>query len=727
MAVFTCNQCGAPLEFIPGSTVVKCAYCDVMQTVPKFESDSHIDIYKRAQQARCNQEFDRAMSLCDMLINDDAADADAYWQLVLSRYGVVYVKDAATGRMVPTVNRSSYTLLSDDSDYKNALACADDDRREIYERDAAEIDKILQEIIAISRSEAPYDVFICYKESDENGEQTEDSALAHKLYNELTRDGFKVFFARITLAKALGRNYEPYIFAALHSAKVMVTLSTSKSHINAPWVKNEWSRYLALIKSGEKKTLIPAYKYMAPNELPPEMRMLQAQNMDKLAWELELCDAIKKLLGVKSAAVASNASKLAEQLKRAKMALEDRDWENADQFYEKALNYDAECAEAYLGKYLAAGKISHKLEEHVEYLLRVTENVKILPRNISKKDELIAKYTQGGLIPKSQIENMFGRIDLTYKSEVPDRQRQYNLLMNVSVNDPLINKALRFSTGKMHDDVSRAIEVLSTTAARRLEESKAADITIEQEVTEKHASILHSVENELERKYQAALATTEKQYIKLKAEMSRAKHHTEFDSLSKEFKGIAFYKDCDRLGDECQIRSGEAKLREEGARLEAEEKERRAAPIHRAIRIITCFAALAIFAIAIFIYHDHYYGENPKDIMGSAEDFIYMFIYQLIPVAFVVYIMPFFDVKKLVPDSSYTKLMLWMSAIGALGFSVMDVFLNPAVIGTGAAGSDLEWLAIAGNIVALVLMRMLPSAILSIPKFIFHAIVDKFF
>ncbi|MBD4337184.1 TIR domain-containing protein, partial [Xanthomonas citri pv. citri] len=74
--------------------------------------------------------------------------------------------------------------------------------------------------------EDPFDVFICYKESDSSGRRTPDSVLANDLYHQLTAAGFKVFFARITLEDKLGTAYEPYIFAALNSAKVMVVLGT---------------------------------------------------------------------------------------------------------------------------------------------------------------------------------------------------------------------------------------------------------------------------------------------------------------------------------------------------------------------------------------------------------------------------------------------------------------------------------------------------------------------
>ena len=77
-----------------------------------------------------------------------------------------------------------------------------------------------------------------------------------------------VFFSRITLEDKLGTAYEPYIFAALNSSKVMVVLGTKPEYFNAVWVKNEWSRYLSLIKNGEKKILIPALQFCVIKKLP---------------------------------------------------------------------------------------------------------------------------------------------------------------------------------------------------------------------------------------------------------------------------------------------------------------------------------------------------------------------------------------------------------------------------------------------------------------------------
>lgn len=47
--------------------------------------------------------------------------------------------------------------------------------------------------MAESAKQSDYDVFICYKESDYNGNRTEDSVLAHEIYDMLSNQGYKVF------------------------------------------------------------------------------------------------------------------------------------------------------------------------------------------------------------------------------------------------------------------------------------------------------------------------------------------------------------------------------------------------------------------------------------------------------------------------------------------------------------------------------------------------------
>ena len=362
MSTFKCKMCGGTLEIQSGSTVAECEYCGAKQTLPKLDDEKRANLYDRANHFRRSNEFDKATAIDEQILNEDGTDAEAYWSLVLCHYGIDYVEDPLSHRRVPTVHRAQFTSIFDDDNYKLALENADSYQRIIYEEEAKAINEIQKGILAISQKEEPFDVFICYKETDSNGRRTQDSVIATELYHELTREGYKVFFSRITLEDKLGTAYEPYIFAALNSSKVMVVLGTKPEYFNAVWVKNEWSRYLSLIKNGEKKILIPAYRDMDPYDLPEEFSHLQAQDMTKLGFMQDLIRGINKLVKtetpqttvVKETVVKESANgNVTSLLKRGFMALEDGEWNQADDFFEQALNFDAELAEAYLGKMMA--------------------------------------------------------------------------------------------------------------------------------------------------------------------------------------------------------------------------------------------------------------------------------------------------------------------------------------------------------------------------------------
>lgn len=297
MSILTCKMCGGDLELSEGMTTARCPYCGTSQTIPRLDSEQRIRLYERANHFRRRNDYDMAMELYEQLLHEDQTDNEAYWSLVLCRYGIEYVEDPASHKRIPTVNRTQYTSILADEDYKAALRYADAMQAKLYEQEAAQIDMIQKGILQVSQNEPPYDIFICYKENDENGQRTRDSALADEVYYHLTKEGYRVFFSRITLQDKLGKAYEPYIFAALHSAKIMLVIGTVPQNFHSVWVKNEWSRYLSLIQQGEEKVLIPAYRDMDPYDLPKEFSHLQALNMAQLGFMQDLLHGVQKIIG----------------------------------------------------------------------------------------------------------------------------------------------------------------------------------------------------------------------------------------------------------------------------------------------------------------------------------------------------------------------------------------------------------------------------------------------
>ena len=368
MAVFKCKMCGGDLEIEPDVTVCECEYCGTKQTVPTADNEKKMTLFSRANRLLRNCEFDKAYGVFESIVAEFPEEAEAYWGLCLCRYGIEYVDDPVTAKKTPTCHRTMSSSIMDDSDFDMACENADAVAKRLYREEAKAIDRIQQSILSIVAKEEPYDVFICYKELDEDGARTEDSVLAQEIYESLTAKGLKVFFSKITLESKLGEEYEPYIYAALLSAKVMLAVGTSYENFDAVWVKNEWARFLSMMKTDPAKKLIPCFKGIDAYDMPREFKNFLAQDMGKIGWQQDLTRGVMKICGkgetkpgkpeVKDAGITVLNAQTDALLKRGYMMLEDGEYEKADEFFEKVLNNDAECSQAYWGKALAVARVS---------------------------------------------------------------------------------------------------------------------------------------------------------------------------------------------------------------------------------------------------------------------------------------------------------------------------------------------------------------------------------
>ncbi len=359
MAIFKCKMCGGDLDVSAGSSVAECEYCGTKQTVSTSRDEVLQNLFNRANNLRIKSEFDKAEQIYEKILNEDDTDAEAHWGIVLCKYGIEYVEDPKTYKRIPTCHRTSYEAVTADPDYLAAVKYADITQKAIYEREARSIDEIQKNILSIVKNEKPFDVFICYKETDENSQRTQDSVIANDIYYQLTQEGLKVFYAAITLEDKLGQAYEPYIFSALSTAKVMLVIGTRPEYFSAVWVKNEWSRFLKLMKTDRSKLLIPCYRNMDAYDLPEEFAHLQAQDMSKIGFINDVVRGIKKVINkqeepvttvIKETVTASTNTNVAPLLRRAFMFLEDGEFDSADEYCEKVLDVEPENAEAYLGK-----------------------------------------------------------------------------------------------------------------------------------------------------------------------------------------------------------------------------------------------------------------------------------------------------------------------------------------------------------------------------------------
>jgi hypothetical protein len=374
MTMWKCKMCGGNVVPADGGSCGTCDACGGTTTLPRVSDERRANLFNRANHLRRLREFDKAVSAYEAILGEDNTEAEAHWGVVLSRYGIEYVEDPASGERIPTCHRTQVESVLLDADYLMALEHAPDaGAREYYQGQGKRIAEIQRDILAVSAQEASYDVFVCYKESTEGGSRTPDSVLAQEIHQHFTEKGMRVFYARTSLEEHAGQKYEPYIYGALTSARVMVVVGTRVEHFNAVWVRNEWSRFLQLRRKDQSKVLIPCYKGMDAYELPQELAELQSQDMGRLGFMQDMVRGVEKVLGRDRAKPAEKASASTASnettgwLKRAWIFLEDEDFASASEYAERVLDRHPETGEAYWIKVLAGFRLRRERDLETIY------------------------------------------------------------------------------------------------------------------------------------------------------------------------------------------------------------------------------------------------------------------------------------------------------------------------------------------------------------------------
>lgn len=321
--ILKCEVCGGEINEVDENLMGKCPYCQTINIVSK-NKDRIQNLLNRATFLRQNNEFSKAIEVYEEVLKEDNDDAAAHWGLLLSKYGIEFIYDEKTGRTMDNCHCLRENSIMEDVDYIQAINNANIEQKYIYEREAREINELYEKMYRISKEMAPFDIFISYKESDGYGNRTVDSVEAQNIYDKLTEKGYNVFFSRKTLENCLGKEYEPIIYTALRTSKVMILVSTKAENINSVWVKNEWTRYLEMMKEDKEKYIIPCYKDMSPYELPMELSKIQSLDISKIGFIQDLTDGIEKIINKTKAKTPAQGGEILKDV---------------DYLYDKAMTY----------------------------------------------------------------------------------------------------------------------------------------------------------------------------------------------------------------------------------------------------------------------------------------------------------------------------------------------------------------------------------------------------
>lgn len=557
MAIIKCKMCGGDIDIAADKTFGTCEYCGSAMTLPKVDDEQRAAAFNRGNHFRRTGEFDKALAVYEHIVMEDNTDAEAHWCCALCRFGIEYVEDPVSYEWIPTCHRASFDNFLEDVDYLAALEYSDGVTKRQYQKDAAKIAEVQKGILATSQNEEPFDVFICYKESVESGERTVDSTLAQDIYYQLTEEGYRVFFSRITLEDKVGTEYEPYIFAALNSAKVMICIGTKEEYYNSVWVKNEWSRFLALMKKDRSRLLIPCYRDMDPYDMPESLSVLQSYDMSKIGFIQDLIRGIKKVLGkelnnqvTQEKVIVQNIGNINEKamFKRGQLALEDKEWERAKEFFENVLNVNAESAEAYQGLFLVEMRCSNMHE----YVVKETEESKQLiytMQEIDKKsvmDEYAKKYTIPNYLSSGEIKQKIKELELSYNTPYVEAKRKLKEKKKFFSENLQWNKIVRFANDEILNETKETSAHIIELYEKTLDEAKSLDDKLKEEKVKEFDGILMKKEEEIKKRYSSAYKRREDEYNVAIREYERACVEVDtkkLKKLSNAFINFCDYKD----------------------------------------------------------------------------------------------------------------------------------------------------------------------------------------
>ena len=564
MAIIKCKMCGGDMEISADKTFGTCEYCGSTMTLPKVSDEQRAAAFNRGNHFRRSGEFDKALGVYERIVAEDDTDAEAHWCCALCRFGIDYVEDPATYEWLPTCHRASFDSFLEDVDYLAALEHSDGITRRQYQKDAAKIAEVQRGILATSQNTEPYDVFISYKELDANGERTRDSVLAQDIYYQLTEQGRRVFFSRVSLEDIPGTQYEPYIFAALNSARVMIVVGTSAENLNAVWVKNEWSRYLAMMRKDKTKLLIPCYRDMDPYDLPEPLAVLMSYDMGKIGFIQDLIRGVNKVLDagkpqkaepVRETVVVKNegGANTSALLKRGYMALDDRSWSDAKSYFDRVLDMDAECGAAYFGLFLADKQCS-TADEYVTKCTELpppqTEWLEACPEQSERIEKIIQENVIPGYLNIETLEELsfFGR---SYESRVRWlRSLQKKELESLS-QERVLTRAEEYATAETAEQIKRMEDKIKSFYDAAIADAEAKDKANIARITDYYNAYLEEAEAKAKRLHDEAAEPRERNYIAACKKADTATTEAEFRDAAGMFERsslvIGDYKDsCER-------------------------------------------------------------------------------------------------------------------------------------------------------------------------------------
>jgi tetratricopeptide (TPR) repeat protein len=216
---------------------------------------------------------------------------------------------------------------------------------------------------------------------------------------------------------------------------------------------------------------------MDPYDLPEQLSVLQSYDMSKIGFMQDLIRGISKVVDadkaqaapVKETVVVQNTGSvnLKTLLKRGNMCLEDKDWSKADEYFDRVLDSDAECAEAYLGKALVtakAGNLGALIPKRIETVPTQYGDI-VQARGPDERviRAAVEKYTKDD------------QFDFNYASRLKDCEQWAEETEQLFQTDSNLKRAASFADEELKEQLRAAEAQLQKEVQRLMESVRAED------------------------------------------------------------------------------------------------------------------------------------------------------------------------------------------------------------------------------------------------------------
>lgn len=230
---------------------------------------------------------------------------------------------------------------------------------------------------------------------------------------------------------------------------------------------------------------------------------------------------------------------------RGNMALEDKEWEKAEKYFEQALNIDSRSGAAYLGKFLK--------ECHCENLERLKDNLlnkydhdhtqKLVMYNEGKVQKDIDKIARKYIIPNFLSFNIDGQFNTSYHSVLNSRRGNYKNLCNYLENNQNLNKAYRFLEETEKTSIEKIIESIKKALQDKIDSSQKEDEACIENLQKQYQEHLKTCEENFIKEYEKANVQREKEYQEACQKNNREENIANYVDSKIRFERLTDYKD----------------------------------------------------------------------------------------------------------------------------------------------------------------------------------------